>query len=235
MGSKALGLIGVCLLAVASAEAGPLDVDPWSGALVLERTDLSLGEGDAAFELRRTLQAEGWAWSCDSRLGQAEDGALCWIDEAGRAHAFVKAGEGWVARYGAPWTLAQTQSGYALVAGGRTYRFDGAGPAPHVLMAMAIDDNTVPNVANRSVARALGREFSKAMNDAARESGVNDVAGDLKKYSSPKSFGLDKLNDEVEVPLIPVLASMELAGIRVDLAALKALSSELAERATQLL
>ncbi|MCB9787957.1 MAG: hypothetical protein H6744_14830 [Deltaproteobacteria bacterium] len=35
-------------------------------------------------------------------------------------------------------------------------RFDGAGPAPHVLMAMAIDDNTVPNVANRSVARALG-------------------------------------------------------------------------------
>ncbi|MEZ4265304.1 MAG: hypothetical protein R3F39_02910 [Myxococcota bacterium] len=35
-------------------------------------------------------------------------------------------------------------------------RFDTAGPAPHVLVAMAIDDNTVPNVANRSVARALG-------------------------------------------------------------------------------
>jgi hypothetical protein len=35
-------------------------------------------------------------------------------------------------------------------------RFEGAGAAPHVLVAMAIDDNTVPNVANRSVARALG-------------------------------------------------------------------------------
>ena len=46
--------------------------------------------------------------------------------------------------------------------------------------------------------RALGREFSKAMNDAARESGVNDVAGDLKKYSSPKSFGLDKLNQAAD-------------------------------------
>jgi sec-independent protein translocase protein TatB len=42
-------------------------------------------------------------------------------------------------------------------------------------------------------ARALGREFSRAMNDAAKESGVKDVAADLRKATSPKSMGLDAL------------------------------------------
>lgn len=47
--------------------------------------------------------------------------------------------------------------------------------------------------------------------------------------------GLTELYDDVEVPLIPVLARMELQGIRVDLDALSALSTELAERANDAL
>lgn len=47
-------------------------------------------------------------------------------------------------------------------------------------------------------ARALGREFTRAMNDAARESGVNDVASTLKGVGNPKKFGLDKLNEAAD-------------------------------------
>lgn len=42
-----------------------------------------------------------------------------------------------------------------------------------------------------SKARSMAREFSNAMEDAAKESGVQDVAGDLKKMTSPRAMGLD--------------------------------------------
>ncbi|MDB6454346.1 Sec-independent protein translocase protein TatB [Falsirhodobacter sp. 20TX0035] len=42
-----------------------------------------------------------------------------------------------------------------------------------------------------SKARSMAREFSNAMEDAAKESGVGDVAGDLKKMTSPRALGLD--------------------------------------------
>lgn len=42
-------------------------------------------------------------------------------------------------------------------------------------------------------ARAMGREFQRAMDDAARESGVKDVADDLRAVTSKKSLGLDAL------------------------------------------
>lgn len=44
-------------------------------------------------------------------------------------------------------------------------------------------------------ARALGKEFTRAMNDAADQSGMKDAADGLKAASNPKKFGLDKLND----------------------------------------
>ncbi len=47
-------------------------------------------------------------------------------------------------------------------------------------------------------ARSLGREFTRAMNDAADESGVKDVAGDLRKVANPKSMGLDALKDAAD-------------------------------------
>lgn len=42
-----------------------------------------------------------------------------------------------------------------------------------------------------SKARSMAREFSSAMEDAAKESGVHDVAGDLKNMTSARSLGLD--------------------------------------------
>lgn len=43
-------------------------------------------------------------------------------------------------------------------------------------------------------ARSMGREFQRAMDDAARESGVSDTAKDLKAMTSKKSLGLDALD-----------------------------------------
>jgi sec-independent protein translocase protein TatB len=42
-------------------------------------------------------------------------------------------------------------------------------------------------------ARAMGREFQRAMDDAARDSGVKDAADDLKAMTSKKNLGLDAL------------------------------------------
>jgi sec-independent protein translocase protein TatB len=39
--------------------------------------------------------------------------------------------------------------------------------------------------------RSMGREFSRAMDQAAKESGVKDVADDLRKVTNPKAMGLD--------------------------------------------
>lgn len=46
--------------------------------------------------------------------------------------------------------------------------------------------------------RAMGREFSRAMEAAAKESGVKDVAADLKKATSPKAMGLDAMKSAAD-------------------------------------
>lgn len=43
-------------------------------------------------------------------------------------------------------------------------------------------------------ARRMAREFQRAMEDAADEAGVKDVANNLKGVTSPSRAGLDKLN-----------------------------------------
>lgn len=47
-------------------------------------------------------------------------------------------------------------------------------------------------------ARALGREFSRAMEQAADESGVKDVARDLKETSSAATSGIDKIKQAAD-------------------------------------
>ena len=42
-------------------------------------------------------------------------------------------------------------------------------------------------------ARSMAREFQRAMDDAAKESGLNDVTKDLKTMTSAKSLGLDRV------------------------------------------
>jgi sec-independent protein translocase protein TatB len=46
--------------------------------------------------------------------------------------------------------------------------------------------------------RAMGRDFSRAMEMAAKESGVQDVADDLKKMTSPKAMGLDAVKSAAD-------------------------------------
>lgn len=43
--------------------------------------------------------------------------------------------------------------------------------------------------------RSMGREFTRAMEDAARESGVNDVTKDLRDIANPRKMGLDAVKD----------------------------------------
>ncbi len=47
-------------------------------------------------------------------------------------------------------------------------------------------------------ARAMAREFQTALESAADETGVNKVADDLKKVTSPGNLGLDDLNRAVD-------------------------------------
>lgn len=44
-------------------------------------------------------------------------------------------------------------------------------------------------------ARGMAREFSRAMNDAAGDSGMRDIAGDLRKMANPSQMGLDSIKD----------------------------------------
>ncbi len=44
-------------------------------------------------------------------------------------------------------------------------------------------------------AKGMARDFQRAMNEAADEAGVKDVADDLKKVTSKKGLGLDALDD----------------------------------------
>lgn len=43
--------------------------------------------------------------------------------------------------------------------------------------------------------KAMGREFSRAMDNAADEVGMNDIKNSLNAAANPKKFGLDKLKD----------------------------------------
>jgi sec-independent protein translocase protein TatB len=57
--------------------------------------------------------------------------------------------------------------------------------------------------------RAMGREFSRAMEQAAKETGIQDVADDLRKVTNPKSMGLDAVRSAADKfekwdPLKPV-------------------------------
>ncbi|MDV7142078.1 Sec-independent protein translocase protein TatB [Tropicimonas sp. TH_r6] len=46
--------------------------------------------------------------------------------------------------------------------------------------------------------RAMARDFTRAMEDAADEAGVKDIAKDLKKATNPKEMGMDALKDAVD-------------------------------------
>lgn len=46
--------------------------------------------------------------------------------------------------------------------------------------------------------RAMARDFSRAMEQAAKETGVNEVAEDLRKVANPKAMGLDAMRSAAD-------------------------------------
>jgi len=44
-------------------------------------------------------------------------------------------------------------------------------------------------------ARGMAREFSRAMEDAARESGVNEISSTVRAAANPQKFGVDKIRE----------------------------------------
>ncbi|MBI1418469.1 MAG: twin-arginine translocase subunit TatB [Limimaricola sp.] len=52
-------------------------------------------------------------------------------------------------------------------------------------------------------ARAMAREFSRAMEAAADESGVRDITKSIQAAANPAKFGLDRLKDQALAPMKP--------------------------------
>lgn len=77
--------------------------------------------------------------------------------------------------------------------------------------------------------RRLKHQGSSSLAEAA------DLTGRLVATLAPEidDTGLRKLYDEIEFPLVPVLAAMELAGVKVDTAVLAEMSSRLEREATK--
>ncbi|OYX25393.1 MAG: hypothetical protein B7Z10_06475 [Rhodobacterales bacterium 32-66-7] len=46
--------------------------------------------------------------------------------------------------------------------------------------------------------RAMGRDFNRALESAAKDSGVKDVADDLRKMTNPKAMGLDAIKSAAD-------------------------------------
>lgn len=68
-------------------------------------------------------------------------------------------------------------------------------------------------------ARAMAREFTSAMNQAADESGMRDIQKDLSKIANPKKAGLDAVQDAADAmmdwdPVAETEAAAEAAILR---------------------
>lgn len=50
-------------------------------------------------------------------------------------------------------------------------------------------------------ARAMAREFTSAMNDAADQAGVSDIQNTMRAAADPRSFGADAIRDAIKDPL----------------------------------
>jgi sec-independent protein translocase protein TatB len=67
-------------------------------------------------------------------------------------------------------------------------------------------------------ARGMAREFSRAMEDAADETGVRDVAKTIRNVADPKQMGLDKIREATD-DLKPWKPGSETAKLAADRAA----------------
>ncbi len=84
-----------------------------------------------------------------------------------------------------------------------------------------------PTYSSHRLADVALRRFNLKLTDELAESA--DISGRLAGAlrSEVEQAGLDQLYEEVDLPLVPVLARMEQAGVKIDTAALSQMSSEL--------
>lgn len=81
-------------------------------------------------------------------------------------------------------------------------------------------------------AKAMAREFSRAMNDAANEAGVNEISKGIKAAANPKAFGVDKIKEATGVTAATAALSPERAAAKAKMDAGMAKAAEArAERA----
>jgi RHS repeat-associated protein len=115
-----------------------LDVDPHSGGLVLNRTDLVVGEGEQTFRVTRNYRPWGgdvlnygihWASSLDLHLDISRDRSEASFQDAdGHRVYFKRTKKGrLVSTTGAPAVVRELADGYSLRTEGRVYRFNAQG------------------------------------------------------------------------------------------------------------
>ncbi len=102
----------------------------------------------------------------------------------------------------------------------------------HNLKDVSMDYLGIKKLSFGDVVKKDKRDFREvAVDEAARYSGEDAaVTLSLKKYFKPelKKEGLDKLFTDIEIPLIEVLADMEMAGVKIDLGLMKSFSKKMA-------
>lgn len=81
-------------------------------------------------------------------------------------------------------------------------------------------------------AKGMAREFSRAMNDAANDSGVNDISKTIKAAANPKAFGVDKLKEATGLTAATAALSPERAAAKekMDAGMAKEAKARTAER-----
>jgi RHS repeat-associated protein len=115
-----------------------VDVDPETGTLLCQFNDATLSQKDLPFTLKRTWReldgsdtgvGFGWSLSTDQRLEGLGQDELCFVDENGQRHWFVKEGFGYKASRGYPATIVAKEQDYELtgMADERRYLFDSSG------------------------------------------------------------------------------------------------------------
>jgi DNA polymerase-1 len=103
----------------------------------------------------------------------------------------------------------------------------------HNLTDVSMEYLGIKKLSFKDVVTKDKRDFREVpVDEAARYSGEDAaVTLSLKKYLEPelKKEGADKLFNDMEIPLIGVLADMEMAGVKIDLELMKSFSKKMAK------
>jgi len=180
------------------------------------------GEGDL---LDRAGGQEGLGWTTIARHLRPllEDRTIAKVSHDLKADTVILAGQG-VSLQGLGFDTMLAS--YLLDATGTGHSLEEAALEHLTYRAVTEADLTGRGVR----ATSLSRLAPEALLDFACERA--DLAGQLETVLAPRvrEAGLTQVNEELEIPLIPVLAGIERAGVRIDLPALEAQSRHLEQQ-----